>query len=436
MKIQNITRKEFKTEIVPNKKIICWGIGKNAQKCIDEFDMTKSILFFVDNDTKKQGGRFEQWSVENPNKIMNYKDSILLITVRECFEILEQIQNWDENLEVYCYELMQDYPCALTDLEDIWYFERMVRPGVKRYIQNLRDEKLDEQTIKEKADTLGKKLSTKKDGKFPLVLPRLVLILTDKCTLCCEGCCSFVDKFTSPKHMNMEKILDGVQKIFENIDGCINVQLIGGEPFMHPEFEKILDYLVQEKKAEKIGIITNGTIVPKKEIMLKLQNDKIFIEISNYGFLEMEAKVICAFEQYQLHFKMFTEQPIWADYGDPAVCRNKTEEELKSEYLHCVDGKKCKAFDGERLYMCYHAAKLQHLGVEWDYKHDSRVIDEGDVRQNILDCYLQKYTKACNYCAEMVKNKKQIPVGVQKNGGLKKSEYTIISREELERLKS
>ena len=435
MKLKNTTREKFRCEVVPNKKIICWGVGKNAIKSIDEFEMSQSILFCVDSNIDKQGKKWEQWTVENPMIIDKHKDCIVFITIKEYFAVLEQIENKFGDIEVYCYELLQDFECNLENLEDTWYFERMIRTGLIRYTQNLRDEKCDEETIQKKVNELGLKLSTKTEGEFPVVLPRLVLLLTDKCTLCCEGCCAFVDRFTNPQHMDAEKLLEGVKTIFRNIDGCINVQLIGGEPFIYPEMGKVLDFLLTENKVFKIGIVTNGTVIPGDDVLSRIRNEKVFVEISDYGLLEIQAKVVNAFEKNKVNFRMFSGQEYWSDYGDPTICREKTEEELKNEYFHCFDGKKCKAFDGERLYMCYHAAKMKHLGVEWDYLHDSRSLTDGDIKKNILDCYLQRYAKACNYCAEMVKDKKQIPVGKQKDRELFKSDYTIISREELKRLR-
>lgn len=435
MKFCNVTKKEFMNIVASDRRIICWGIGKNADKCITEMDLHDKVKYFVDSDSKKWGSYYKNKEVCSPQRLEK-EEGILLITPKLYFNILQEIWNKYDGLNVYCYVMMQTYPYDIDCLGDIWYYSRMIKPSIDRYIHNLEDDGLDAKTIanlvKEKGSRIGKKIN----GEYPLILPRLILQVTEKCTLKCQGCSQFPEKYRSPQHMEIDRLIAGMEKIFLSIDGCINIQLAGGEVFLYPQLKKILNYLIAMEKCEKIGIITNGTIVPEKDILEILANDKIFIEMSDYGLIDIQAKVIRKFEEYKIHLRVLSEQT-WLDYGNPEIKLEKSAGQLKEEYCECPDGYMCKPFDGDRIYACGRCLRMHHIDIgSYKVERDSCEIGCDDLRGNIRALYLQEYAEACDYCSRMSKPPVWIPAGVQQNGTIRKSEYTIISRSELLRLRS
>lgn len=435
MRFCNVTKKEFEEVIASCDKVICWGIGKNADKCIAELELYDKIEYFVDNNSQKWGSQYKGKDIHGPRKLEKEK-GLLLITPNLYFDILREIWDKYDGLEVYCYPMMQAFGYDIDCLEDVWYYAKMIKPSIDRYIHNLTDDGLETKAITELVKKKGEKIGRKVNGEYPLVLPRLIVQVTEKCTLRCKGCSQFPDKFQSPQHMEHDKLIAGLKKIFSNIDSCINVQLAGGEVFLYPQLEEILHYLLAEEKCEKIGIITNGTIVPQDHILEILANDKIFIEMSDYGLIEMQARVISKFEEYKIKLKVFAEQ-MWMDYGDPEVKLEKPSEQLKREYFECPDGYMCKPFDGNRIYSCGRCLRMHHIQVkDYHFEKDSCEIGCDDLRESIRTLYLQEYAQACDHCLRMQKPPVWIPVGVQQNEALHKSEYTIISRNELIRLRN
>lgn len=61
---------------------------------------------------------------------------------------------------------------------------------------------------------------------------------------------------------------------------------IGGEPFLYPHLQEIVEYLIGQKKVLGIMLITNSTIMPAPQVLELLRNPKVFVEISDYGHLE------------------------------------------------------------------------------------------------------------------------------------------------------
>lgn len=57
------------------------------------------------------------------------------------------------------------------------------------------------------------------------------------------------------------------------------------------------------------------------------------------------------------------------------------------------------------------------------------------VRKKIKEMYYSETADACNYCDLGTLPTKVIEAGVQMNGKMKKSAYTIVNREEYENLK-
>lgn len=124
-----------------------------------------------------------------------------------------------------------------------------------------------------------------KDGKRPLVLPRIMVMPTTRCNMRCKGCSSLLPYFKNPKDVSIEQILKDFELFFSGIDECMRIT-IGGEPFLYPHLQEIVEYLIGQKKVLGIMLITNSTIMPAPQVLELLRNPKVFVEISDYGHLE------------------------------------------------------------------------------------------------------------------------------------------------------
>lgn len=95
--------------------------------------------------------------------------------------------------------------------------------------------------------------------------------VTNACINRCSNCTRFCGHHTKPFFMDFETFKQAVDS-FEGYEGCVGI--IGGEPTLHPEFEKFVDYL-REKRIGKTFCLSREPIEEmQKQIYEKLQNDK------------------------------------------------------------------------------------------------------------------------------------------------------------------
>lgn len=83
-----------------------------------------------------------------------------------------------------------------------------------------------------------------------------LLFITNKCNLRCESCFNKVNVGNS-KEMSFEYI----KTIIDNNPHVSKYDIMGGEPLLHSEIDKILSYL--EEKNKKIGLYTNGMLLQR-----------------------------------------------------------------------------------------------------------------------------------------------------------------------------
>ena len=114
-----------------------------------------------------------------------------------------------------------------------------------------------------------------------IVIPSLVICVGQACTLKCKDCGNFTPY--APKHMlrySMQKIINDLNLLIENAT-ITHLGLQGGEAFLHPELNSLLQFIVNTPDIKQCQIATNGTLLPNVDVKL-LQHDKMSIRISNY----------------------------------------------------------------------------------------------------------------------------------------------------------
>jgi len=107
--------------------------------------------------------------------------------------------------------------------------------------------------------------------------------ITGKCNLRCAHCYLGEKKPEDIPFKILKKVFDSAIDL-----GIFNVVLTGGEPLLHKDFMKIINYL--NKNRFRITLVTNGTLINKK--ILNFINGKIYeIVISLDGFKEDYEKI-------------------------------------------------------------------------------------------------------------------------------------------------
>ena len=141
------------------------------------------------------------------------------------------------------------------------------------------------------------------------------------CNLQCKMCDS---KFSSKLQLRDKFLGQQIHKKLEpsftkfdnlNLTKLKSVKILGGEPFMTPNFIKFIDYLISRSNVENIilDIVTNGTKIPNNEIIKKLNKFKrldIHVSLDSYDksndYQRFGSSYIEVFKNAQRYEKLFT----------------------------------------------------------------------------------------------------------------------------------
>lgn len=96
--------------------VIVFGIGQNGKSALPFLKREKHILFFTDNNVKKWGTNFENYSVKSPDEIRKYNCDIVISTAKYDNEIIEQLEQMGINRE-------RIYICRKFQAKDVSDYE-------------------------------------------------------------------------------------------------------------------------------------------------------------------------------------------------------------------------------------------------------------------------------------------------------------------------
>jgi organic radical activating enzyme len=183
---------------------------------------------------------------------------------------------------------------------------------------------------------------------WPFVLKQKVhifqtdVLVTEKCNLACSFCNMFIPHYELPKHRDTQIILSDIDSYFNLVDYVSIFHLVGGEPFLHPNIKDIIEYILEKysDKIDKFIITTNGTVLPKEEILEILKNNNVILSVSNYSnkLEKLKSKVEKVVDTYQVNnINHYVRNNIeWYDFGDLRIKNNMSEEELIDHFDSCT----------------------------------------------------------------------------------------------------
>lgn len=257
-------------------------------------------------------------------------------------------------------------------------------------------------------------------GDEELVVGSIDVCMTTRCDLKCKGCGSLMPMYEHPKDIELDLIIKSLDRFFSVVDKVFRVNVIGGEPFLYPNMDKIIEYLNQKDQVVKVVVPTNGTVAPENPNLYEaLRNPKNHVRISHYeAFDKRTGKLLekLKFEGVDFSVKQFGENTyLWYDFGDFEL-RNRTNEELTKQYYEC-EVEWMSLFRG-KLYPCPRAAHSIDLGLQpcngnfVDIADESISLDE--LKRNIEKfVYETPFYPACNRCNRGTNLCPVIPVAEQ-----------------------
>lgn len=427
---ENINKYDF-IETIKGKEIIVFGAGDMLYETCDLFSFTCdfNISLVIDNSSNKIGKKIllngDTYTIYSPDILseIDVSNKVMLITTKYYKDVINQCSQIDNISHMQCYSYVKiNWQESLFDRSMGGLTKLMKKRGLpKEKIEEI----LDEYKIK----------SESKDNY--LVIPKINLIVTDRCTLKCDKCRALMPDMCNPKDENINQVIDEMDIILDAVDDIIDFEPIGGEPFLYKYLPEVLEHACSSDKINTVVISTNGTIIPNERLLMALKNEKVFVNISDYGYICSLSKLVKCFEDNGVLFEVESNQT-WFDVGGTEY-RNRNEQQLMDEFENCYCQYLVKYVWNKKIWVCPRAPRLESLCIT-ENNEDYRVLSELDsteiTRQKLYDLYGKRYANACNYCDQGDLKLKYVIAGEQKGRKDKKSEYTLIKRSEYEYLKA
>mgnify|MGYP002749316575 CR=1 FL=1 len=106
------------------------------------------------------------------------------------------------------------------------------------------------------------------------------IMINENCNQRCPYC--FAAEFVNIRQNNIsyQAFVKAVDFVIDDDDKNFRgrIGIIGGEPLLHPEFDKFITYLINKEQIKRITIFTNGVLI--KEHLEVLLNDKVTLLIN------------------------------------------------------------------------------------------------------------------------------------------------------------
>lgn len=189
----------------------------------------------------------------------------------------------------------------------------------------------------------------------------LELVVTTKCTLKCKDCANLIPLYKNPYSIEFNVIKESILRLLENIDSIERFRILGGEPFLYDDLDKVINLILKEDKIKKVEIVTNGTIYPQNiELIKTMINEKIKVVISDYGGLSKNKdRLLEMKEKYGVNVELL-KIDYWLDYSK-IHCRNRSDNDLQEQYTRC--NHQCMSLFNGILYECPRCGHGMDLGI-------------------------------------------------------------------------
>ncbi len=265
-----------------------------------------------------------------------------------------------------------------------------------------------------------------------LFLRSIDVIITEKCSLRCRDCSNLMQYYEDPKNCDTDMLLKSLDAFCAIIDEVMDFRVIGGEPFMNKGWHVIVERLINEPKAKRVMIYTNGTIIPNEKYAPLLKNEKALVIISDYGVLSRNLvglkKVL---EKNKIaHYVLKVDE--WLDCA--AITRHNRGVEGNKEMFKLCCAKNMATLSDGKLFRCPYAANALRLSAVPDCKDDyvdifQELIGAAGIRETknkVKDYLLRKeYLEICDYCNGRPLSGVEARPAIQTGEPLKYHKYVI-----------
>ena len=240
------------------------------------------------------------------------------------------------------------------------------------------------------------------------------------CTLNCKYCADHIP-YTKKEHRSFVPKEDVIADIYtlSNICEFITVvELIGGEPLLHPDLHDIIKSVQGIRNIGIVNIVTNGTVMPDDTLLDQLSNPYTVVNISDYSVnLKKEQR-----NQINMTEKALLDANIMVYRAKGhSWLSSLSFDEVESDVVMLTKRfNKCCFADAQRLYRgklfrCVHqyAGYISGERCKLDSNNIVMIHKDSETLKNEIERFIElPYIDTCRYC-EMPFDSIAVSAGVQ-----------------------
>ena len=388
-------------DLLGGKTVIIFGAGIAGKGVLKILRQEKiPVAAFHDN------GALQPYSVEGiPVARMNFStlnrgEVVFILAIHNMDEAVKQLEESGGFSWLPAYDLLNEKTSALLSFMEFQKFEAM-----QFYFERFLDKKL-------------------------LTLNSLDFVITERCSLRCRECSNLMQYYAAPKNFSVEDLKRELDLTCAVFDEIYEIRIIGGEPFVHPNWDEILQYIASKENIKRISIYTNGTLLPSDSQCEVLKATNAWLSISDYDELSRKLeplkKKLAAYE-IPSEVKAI---PHWT-HCSSFVKHNRTREELAEVFRKCCARDLATLLNG-KLYPCPFISNAMNLkaipAVENDFVDLTATPDLESLRQKVRKLFSRPFFDSCDRCTGRptpldIRDEDKIPPHEQTSKPLKYIKY-------------
>jgi hypothetical protein len=385
----------------PNSKIFIFGSGNSGQSLLSDFrKLGIDICAFLDNSANKVGTTIDEVDVRYAVSLKDEDKNLIFVCVSVmAMDAYVDIRHQLEGMGLTESTHFGDFG---TPLDTSYYVDTFDLLGFRPNEGHDLRQKL----LKRGLPRFKQGYFMPEYGAKSIVFDVINLTVNTTCSLRCKDCAFAIPYVPKPQNFNPAQIADDLDKLL-SVSITPLVSLVGGEVFLHPQMNILVEELKSIKNYKNVGrfeVITNGMVLPSCDLLCSLNELTCFdVAINDYGVDDNKIDSLVELcEKSGITYRMAREvKKIWGDHGDFVTPRNWTEKEKIHLYYLC--GTCCALYNG-KLYTCNRAAILQENGLVEKNETDSIDIrtyaDAPERMQEELFQFLYQmpHISTCDYC--------------------------------------
>ena len=227
--------------------------------------------------------------------------------------------------------------------------------------------------------------------------------LAEHCNLNCIGCTHF-SPLAEPEFLEVEDFRNDIERLSYLTGGNARfINLLGGEPLLHPEINSFFKIAREYFPEAKISIVTNGILLPQMDncFWTSCRENKIVIAVTEYSigfdYLSIRNKI----RNENIEFESFSGRQeryeMWSLFLDERGLNRPVD-----NFMKCQRSNACVFCSHGKLFPCPTMASIRHFNRIFDTKMEISESDYIDIYkvssiQEILD-FLKNPVPFCRFC--------------------------------------